>query len=362
MAKDVAPEMISSIQNRFQNSYQNSNTIQSLLKKVEAGTATYSEAYQYAQEVSKLTNSAYSKSVTSSTLPDGTMYYNIASRVIPETLEESYELVSSYSAQVQTSLNQSAGIGLKAKTASEDEDRISGIVDLASSAKNYSDVAQEVASTMENYTENIVDRTIEDNVDFQGSCGMTPKVTRIADSGCCEWCSALAGTYSYPTISRDVYRRHLNCHCTAIYDPGTGKVQDVHTKRWTDADEVDKIEARKKIGLNNDNRKNIATARKIESLIKCEKASYPPQTIDTSNLTVDAEHMKQRHDVSEQEAISYITDAKFSVTRWQETFEDYFGDNGAAYVNVITGEVRTAFKSEDYSENAKRAMEAINNG
>lgn len=46
----------------------------------------------------------------------------------------------------------------------------------------------------------------------------------------------MAGVYDYSKVSNtgnNVFRRHANCDCTVVYDPGDGskKVQDVWSKR-----------------------------------------------------------------------------------------------------------------------------------
>lgn len=45
-------------------------------------------------------------------LPDGRMYFNIAERILNPTLQNNYDLVSEFTTEVQTTLNESAGIGL----------------------------------------------------------------------------------------------------------------------------------------------------------------------------------------------------------------------------------------------------------
>ncbi|MDK6788265.1 hypothetical protein QP330_10485, partial [Actinotignum timonense] len=52
-------------------------------------------------------------SLSNDTLPDGKMYYNIAKRLLNETLGRNYELVSSYASDVQKQLNERANIHLK---------------------------------------------------------------------------------------------------------------------------------------------------------------------------------------------------------------------------------------------------------
>ena len=97
--------------------------------------------------------------------------------------------------------------------------------------------------------------------------GLRPRVIRTAESHCCKWCSALAGTYDYPRVPKDVYRRHERCRCRVEYDPGEGRRQNVWNKTWTEdedarqariqkiqnpstnRDDSAKIEARKQIGL-----------------------------------------------------------------------------------------------------------------
>lgn len=55
----------------------------------------------------------------------------------------------------------------------------------------------------------------------------------------------------YPDVPPDVYRRHERCRCTVLYDPADGKRkrQNVHTKKWTDSQERDRIETRKNTGI-----------------------------------------------------------------------------------------------------------------
>ena len=229
--EDIVPNLIEKITAEFRNSYKNSQNVQVLLKKVRDGTATYAEAQKYSLEVSKLIGAAYEKHISSAFLPDGRMYYNIASRLIPSTLDENYNLVRDYAVKVQQSLNEQAKIGLKAQLPHKNQDRIDGLVDLASSAEQYDDVSDELLSAFENFSQNVVDETLKVNVDFQGRAGLRPRIIRKAERKCCEWCSQLAGEYDYP-VDREVYRRHERCRCTVEYDPGSGKRQDVWTKDW----------------------------------------------------------------------------------------------------------------------------------
>lgn len=250
--EDIAPGLVDAVTEEFHRAYDSSSKIQSLLEKVKKGTATYAEAQEYSLEVSKLIGQAYEKYVSSATLPDGRMYYNIASRLIPASMDENYALVSNYALEVQKKLNEQSKIGLKAQPAEKNQDRIDGLVDLASNAEKYDEISNQLISAFENYSLNIVDEMIKANASAQHRAGMHPKIIRKAERKCCEWCSALAGEYDYPDVPDDVYRRHANCRCLVTYDPADGKrkIQNVHTKKWTDAEDYGKLEARKKIGIN----------------------------------------------------------------------------------------------------------------
>lgn len=250
--EDMAPALIADATAEFRRLYDASDKIRVLLGKVKEGTATFAEAQQYSIEVSRLIGVAYEKHISSAVLPDGRMYFNIASRLIPSTMDENYKFVSDYAVEVQKKLNEKAGIGLRAKAAEQDADRIEGLVNLASSAERYDDVSGQLLTAFENFSQSIVDKTIEANADFQYRAGMNPKIVRKAERKCCDWCSNLAGEYDYPMdMPEDVFRRHENCRCTVLYDPADGKhsLQNVHTKRLTSAGERDIIEERKKIGL-----------------------------------------------------------------------------------------------------------------
>ena len=78
--EDIAPLLIQQITTEFRNAYEKSAKIQRLLEAVKQGAATYEEARDYSLEVSRLVGLAYEKYISFASLPDGKMYYNIASR------------------------------------------------------------------------------------------------------------------------------------------------------------------------------------------------------------------------------------------------------------------------------------------
>ena len=112
--------------------------------------------------------------------------------------------------------------------------------------------------------------------DFQNGFDKSSMIEGL-HGGCCEWCRALAGTYSYPDVPKDVYRRHQRCRCTVDYYPGNGKIQNVHSKQWNTQEERDRIEARKITGLiaeddavMRDIRENVIPKQNIDNVVKSQ--------------------------------------------------------------------------------------------
>lgn len=228
--EDVAPELLVRIEQEFAEQFKADKLLAELAEKLEAGIATHTEAYEYAGRVGEILTDAYRHHISSATLPDGKLWYNIANRVITPTMKNNYDIIARYVTDVQANLNKAAGIGIKAMPPDMDvKDKIQGIVNRVSSEESYDDIQWITQEPVKTFGRNVVDASIRANVDFQGKAGLTPKVIRKSSGSCCKWCMSLVGTYTYPDVPKDVYRRHDNCRCTVNYDPGSGKVKNIHS-------------------------------------------------------------------------------------------------------------------------------------
>ncbi len=242
---DVAPELLETITNEFEDLIKNDEVLFGIRRKIKAGKATYQDANRASIRIGELLSKAYQSHLSSDVLPDGTMYYNIAKRVLEPTLKRDFDEVSGICQDVQQLLNQKANIGIKAVAADLNQDRIDGIIDKVSSAP-YKKTQWITKEPVVNFSQSIVDDHIKANADFHAKSGLSPKIVRRSSGKCCEWCSKLVGTYRYPEEApdgSDVWRRHNNCRCTVDYDPGDGKVQDVWSKKWKEEipDELDEM-------------------------------------------------------------------------------------------------------------------------
>ena len=129
--EDITPGLLEKIQKQFYHDVEKSSIIKNFKKQAQRGKTSYSQANEVAQEIGKILAQSYSDNLSSDILPDGKMYYNIASRVLNPTLREAYEIVADNAAIVQQNVNEAAGIGIKTIRAQIQQDNIDGIVNLS---------------------------------------------------------------------------------------------------------------------------------------------------------------------------------------------------------------------------------------
>lgn len=226
---------------------------------------------------------------------------------------------------------------------------------------------------------NHVDRTMQSNAKARNEAGFEIYIIRTDNGKCCPWCAKITGRYSYPDKTpKDIFRRHDNCGCTVVYESGNMR-QNVHTKRtWEQASVTEpklerdpdvtvpelvrnpKVEVPElKRGLLTEG-ENGGIIEEIRELGIKGEISIPPRQIDINKLSIDSRHIaKREHYVSFDEAVSFITDASVSISRWNGMFENYFSYNGAAFVNLSTNMISTAFFSREYEETVSQLMEVL---
>lgn len=192
------------------------------------GTAElYKSAEGYAEEIGEAISSVLVDWVKSGAISgDELTALRIAQQAVPPTLKAGYDYICGESIRIQKILNERAGLGLAPRTAPFNEDAASDL------AKKAVDVAQAegaeratwvVEEPVKTFARQVLDRNIEENVDFQSRAGLTPTVERIVVANCCKWCRAVAGRYEYHTEPEGFWKRHGRCRCLIIYDPADGR-------------------------------------------------------------------------------------------------------------------------------------------
>lgn len=212
-----------------------SPTIQNLIRAINSGNATHVQSQQYATEVGRILANVFKRTITADALPDGRMYFNIAERVLNSTLYRNHNLVAGAAAHVQEVLNARANIGLKAIRPAFNKSRVAGLVERLSAEEDFASVAWLLDDPIVNFSQAIVDDAVKINADFHNEAGLSPTITRTVVSETCDWCESLVGTYSYEEVKEtghEVFKRHRKCDCLVTYDPGSGRRQNAHTKKW----------------------------------------------------------------------------------------------------------------------------------
>lgn len=245
---DVLPKLLQEVKKEFELAYGESEIIKNAFATLEAKKATYKIANEFAIEIGEILSKALGASISADKLPNGKMYYNIAQRLLTDVLGRNHELVSGYASDVQKNLNDKAKIGLKVQVPELNLDRIAGIVNRFSYEENFEDVSWLLGEPIVNFTQSIIDDSIQKNAEFHHRSGLQPEIVRKSYFHCCEWCQEVQGNYKYPRVPKDVYRRHQHCRCIVDYDPKNGKTQNVWTKKWNSIDK-ERVERRKLIGV-----------------------------------------------------------------------------------------------------------------
>lgn len=248
MDKDIVPSLLEEIKTEFNIKLNDSEKIRLSKELLELNKATFNNANDFAIELGEILANIFNEKITTELLPDGRMYYNIAERIVNETLKENYNLISKYSTEVQFILNKEAGLKIKGLSPKLNQDRIDGIVERLSKETDFEQIKWILNEPIINFSQAIVDDTVKANTNFQYKTGLKPKVKRTVVANCCDWCRAVEGIYEYPDIPEDIYKRHRYCRCTVTYIPADGKERVVSKKRAKTEEEKTKIEARKKIG------------------------------------------------------------------------------------------------------------------
>lgn len=249
MEKDIVPGLLELIEKEFNEKTFSSGVLKKAIQNLRDKKATYKDANEFAIEIGEILSEVLNTHITLETLPNGKLYFNIADRIMNSTMQKNFDLITGYAIEVQTELNRAAGLKLKGQMPKVNQSRIDGIVERLSTAEEFEEIKWILDEPIKNFSQSIVDDTVQANISFHAKSGLRPKIIRKSNGHCCDWCNKIVGEYIYPDVPEDIYRRHRYCDCTVEYYPGDGRRQNAHTKEWVDPEKEAKIEARKTIGI-----------------------------------------------------------------------------------------------------------------
>lgn len=132
----------------------------------------------------------------------------------------------------------------------------------------------------------------------------------------------------------------------------------------------DKRISSKAVATNKDAKKKLAEKirdDKIKSEIKSiglkGEVTIKPEKLDVSKFAFDDAHInnEREHRVTRDEAERFIREADVTLTRWNGRFVNYYGPNGAVYVDTQEKNIRTAFGKEEFDDKVKKLREVMKN-
>lgn len=220
--QDIAPLLLEKLNKYFDDKFIDDTELNELYSIISKHLGTYEHANKFATRLGDLLVETFEKNISVDDLPDGKMYFNIATRTVQPMLEKNYSIVSEVCNEVQNDLNTKANIGIKAIKAPISNDRIQGFIDKLSNVDNFEEVEFMLNEPVVNFTQSIIDDFVKVNAKFHSDSGLKATVKRTVVGNCCEWCRNLEGTYDYEDVKEtgnDVWRRHRFCRCTVDYVP-----------------------------------------------------------------------------------------------------------------------------------------------
>ena len=242
MAQDIVPALNEAIEESFKNYCLKDRELAQISQRIRDGTAKLSDGHDYAERLGENLSKALRDNLTADTLPNGTLYYNIATRTVTPALETNYNLVNEISSEIQKIIDEGAGIGLGSIKADFPLERIKGLIDkMAAEGISLEAALVWLGEPIINNSEAFFDDYVKANADFRSKAGLKATLKREVAPGCCQWCAVMAGSYDYDSAPSDIYRRHEFCRCTVTYKSEKTS-QNVWTKRtWqTPKETVDK--------------------------------------------------------------------------------------------------------------------------
>ena len=218
MAADVVPKLLADIETAFQSNTMKDRQLATVSKRIRDGTATQIDGHTYSLRLGKNASKALQEVLTVENLPDGKLYYNIATRTVIPTLQNNQALVNEAASEIFKEMDKANGISLNAIKPKFPKERINGLIDkMTAEGIDVQDALKWLAEPIVNNTEAFYDDFIRDNAEFRRDAGLKTIITRIAESKACEWCKDLEGTYEFgyaDTMPDDIYKRHEFCRCT----------------------------------------------------------------------------------------------------------------------------------------------------
>lgn len=234
-----------------------------LRQKIESGKGTYADTAAYSIRAGKLLGEVFSRR-----LPE--IPPEQREQLCVDLLHDQYIDINAAVDTVQRFMDEAQGFHLAPQHAPFDSERGHQIgSSLRDLSKPVEVLQRRAKAAPETAVKAMHDDRMKSEAKFRSRAGLKCFITRKAVSGCCAWCTAMAGRYAYGEEPDDIYRRHDNCDCTVTFENGR-KRQDVWSKREWEAPEPG-AGAGERVVLTKDQARELEEKHQLEVLTNGEK-------------------------------------------------------------------------------------------
>lgn len=145
---------------------------------------------------------------------------------------------------------------------------------------------------------------------------------------------------------------------------------DLH--RRTDREQVvgfNRSVSAKATAANKNAQKRLAEKARNDKIVSEIKAAgikgqvevSPEKKIDVTGFSFDDQHInvERGHKITRKEAERFIKEADIAITKWNGRFVNYYGPNGATFVDTENKSIRTAFGKDEFDDHARILREVL---
>jgi len=213
--------------------------LRSLQKRIESGTATLRDSFEYSAAVAGITGLVLSENIIGITPEEREL-------ICTALLRQNHREVNDIFAQVQENIDRRNGLTLRPRQGEFPAERVQQFAhSLVDPTVEESVIRRRARSGTENITLSFHDDSVRENAKFRNDAGLKCYIERIGSS-CCDWCTEVAGKYLFGTQPKDIFRRHDNCDCVIIYDNKVlrGKLNEKgeSTKTWEEVPDTERAD------------------------------------------------------------------------------------------------------------------------
>lgn len=217
---DIAPELYKRIAKDFNEKVAASEVLDGLVLKIKR-SGTQSDVTEYAEVLGEIASHVMKRHLKLSELPNETLYWNIAQRIISPVLTNVYEKVNGQSIIQMRRADVSRGLSLGIAKGMEPESRIKQVLEFAVNCGTQEELDNALSDPVITVARKFQDDFLKVNAEIRTNMGFNPVVIRKYDGKGlhggktpCTWCISREGTYDYKTArSQGAFQRHPGCGC-----------------------------------------------------------------------------------------------------------------------------------------------------